>query len=51
MVNIFLTFIAQLFEFVSVILSLPGALLADISRFFYMVSGIGNNNNEEDENE
>lgn len=47
MMNIILETLAQISEFVGVILEIPGALLLDISNWLHYMATRGNENNEE----
>ena len=49
MVNIVFLAVAEITEFVAVILSLPAKLLGDISSFFYGCSRALDNNDEQDD--
>lgn len=49
MVNIVFLAVAEITEFIAVILSLPAKLLGDISSFFYGCSRALDNNDEQDD--
>lgn len=51
MVNIFFLFLAEVLEFVAVVLSLPSKLIADISSFCYGASRAFENNDDNQESE